>query len=199
VQIVGVFFLQETYHPILLQRQALALKKEMGLAPDSDHVKTVFEVKQGRKTARQVVGHGLVRPFVMLGCESILQILSLYMAFIYGLIYIQTTTTTDVFEQIYGESVGVAGTNFVAQGLGFFVCSQINGRLLDYFYRTLTARNGGVGRPEFRLVLMVPASIFLPVGLLLYGWGTKTHWIVVDLGLFFVSAGMIGNFQCIQK
>jgi MFS family permease len=79
VQVVGVFFLQETYHPILLQRQAKAIKKERGLDVHSDHVKTVYEVKNGRKTVAHVVGHGLVRPFVMLGSEPILQILSLYM------------------------------------------------------------------------------------------------------------------------
>lgn len=100
---------------------------------------------------------------------------------------------------MYGESVGIAGTNFVAQGLGFFVCSQVNGRLLDYYYKKLSARNGGVGRPEFRLVLMIPASIFLPIGLFLYGWGTKTHWFVVDLGMFFIAVGMIGNFQVSRR
>lgn len=74
-----MFYLQETYHPILLQRQAAAIKKERGLDKHSDHVKTVYEVKNGRKTVAHVVGHGLVRPFVMLWSESILQILSLYM------------------------------------------------------------------------------------------------------------------------
>ena len=135
----------------------------------------------------------------MLRAEPILQIVCLYMAFTYGINYLALTTTTGIFTGVYGESVGVAGTNFVAQGVGFVATSQVNGRLLDVVYRRLKARNGGVGRPEFRLVLMIPGSLFLPVGLLLYGWGTETHWIVVDIGGVLIAAGMACVFQAIQK
>jgi hypothetical protein len=40
------------------------------------------------------------------------------------------------------------------------------------------------------------------IGLFLYGWSaqnpTRFHWIVPDIGLFFIAASLIGNFQCIQ-
>jgi hypothetical protein len=103
-----------------------------------------------------------------------------------------------VFTKIYGQSVGIAGTNFIAQGLGFFLWAQIQGRLLDVVYRKLKARYGGEGKPEYRLPMMIPASIFLPFGLLLYGWGAQhhLHWIIPDIGLAFIAGGMIGNFQC---
>ncbi|KAM0746258.1 MFS general substrate transporter [Meredithblackwellia eburnea MCA 4105] len=198
IQGAGLLYLRETYAPVLLYRQARALKKEMGLPLDSDKVQTVFEVKGGHKTYGHVLSHGLVRPFQMFRKEFIIQILALYMSIIYGIIYITTVSTTDIFVIIYKESVGIAGTNFVAQGLGFLVWAQVQGRLTDYVYRKLKERNGGEGKPEFRLPLMLPASLFLPLGLLLYGWGAERalHWIVPDIGLFLIAAGMIGVFQC---
>lgn len=52
------------------------------------------------------------------------------MAFIYGLIYLVTVSTTDIFRNVYGFNTGLAGTHFAAQGLGFFLWSQIQARLL---------------------------------------------------------------------
>lgn len=64
------------------------------------------------------------------------------------------------------------------------IWSQIQGRLLDIIYRKLRERNGGIGVPEFRLPLIYIASVFLPFGLLMYGWSAERHlhWIFVDIG-----------------
>lgn len=69
--------MRETYAPTLLHRQALVLKKSMGLPPDSDHVQTIYEARAPRRTVRQVIAHGLVRPFVMFWQESIIQVRTL--------------------------------------------------------------------------------------------------------------------------
>ena len=47
---------------------------------------------------------------------------------------------------------------------------------------------------------MVPGTILLPIGLLWTGWSARegVHWIVPDIGIFVVGAGMILNFQTIQ-
>lgn len=74
VQLAGLIWLRETYAPIILFRKAKAMKKERGLPADSDHIKTVFEVKQGTKTHAHIVTHGLVRPFVLFVHEPILQV-----------------------------------------------------------------------------------------------------------------------------
>ncbi|GAA5900702.1 hypothetical protein JCM6882_000944 [Rhodosporidiobolus microsporus] len=201
VQLLGAFFLKETYGPVLLHRQALALKREMGLTPDSDRVQTVYEAKSGgkRKTPKEVVMHGMVRPFVLFFHEPIIQVLALFMAIIYGIIYILIVSTTSVFQDVYGQSVGIASLHFSGMLLGFFVAAQGGARFLDVIYRKLKAREDGQGRPEFRLPLMVPASIFLPFGLFLYGWAAEKrfHWIVADIGLFFVALAMICIFQSI--
>lgn len=88
IQFVGYFYLAETYAPLLLHRQALSLKKTMGLDPKSDKVQTVFDVKVGKKTMTHIVTHGLIRPFAMFWNEKMIQVLAAFMALIYGVIYI---------------------------------------------------------------------------------------------------------------
>ena len=76
-----------------------------------------------------------------------------------------------VFETVYNESVGIAGLNFIAMGLGFAAAAQGGARLLDIIYRKLKVRYNSPGRPEFRIPFQVPAAGLMPLGLLLYGWG----------------------------
>lgn len=155
VQLVGLFGLRETYAPILLRRKAAALKKSMGLPHDSDRVQTSYEAKAGgrRKTPREVVVHGMLRPFVLLASEPILQLFALYLAVIYGCIYLLLTTMSQLYEGTYGQSTGIASLHYIALALGFMIASQGGARLLDVIYRRLKAREDGPGRPEFRLPL----------------------------------------------
>jgi hypothetical protein len=76
--------------------------------------------------------------------------------------------------------------------LGFAVASQGGARALDVIYRKLSAKEGK-GRAEFRLPLLLPASVLLPLGLLLFGWAAEKrwHWIVADIGLFLTAMSMI--------
>ncbi|BGP07027.1 hypothetical protein JCM10049v2_002857 [Rhodotorula toruloides] len=202
IQLLGLIGLRETYSPILLRKKAAALKKSMGLPRDSDRVQTSYEAKAGgrRKTPREVVLHGMLRPFALLAYEPILQLFALYLAVIYGCIYLLLTTMSQLYEGTYGQSTGIASLHYIALALGFMIASQGGARLLDVIYRRLKAREHGPGRPEFRLPLVVPASISLPFGLLLYGWSAehRLHWIVPGesyIGLVFIGLGMILVFQ----
>ncbi|GAA5893051.1 MFS transporter [Sporobolomyces salmoneus] len=201
VQVFGLVLLRETYHPVLLKKQASELKKSMDLPKDSDRVQTIFEVKAGgKKSPLEVFEHGMVRPFVLFWHEPILQVITLYMSLLYGIIYMMLVSTTTIFENIYNQSVGIAGLNFIAMGLGFFAAAQGGARLLDVVYRRLKVRYNSPGRPEFRLPFQFPAAILLPLGLLLYGFAAerRLHWIVVDIGLFLISFAIIIVFNSSQ-
>jgi hypothetical protein len=56
-----------------------------------------------------------------------------------------------MFQGTYGQSVGVSGINYLALGVGVTGASQINARLMDYIFRRLKEKNGGDGRPEYRI------------------------------------------------
>lgn len=56
------------------------------------------------------------------------------------------------------------------------------------------------GLPEYRLPLLVPFSLFIPVGLLMYGWSAqaRVHWIVPNIGCVVFAMGLIVCFNCAQ-
>ncbi|TBU33785.1 MFS general substrate transporter [Dichomitus squalens] len=201
VQLVGLLVLEETYPPVLLARKAKRFRKELADSERGDRhprVRTVFDGADRKWNS--IVQKALIRPFMLFFREPIIQLLGSYMAFIYGTLYLFLTTIPLIFQGIYQESLGIAGLNYIALGIGLSGVSQISARLLDVVYTRLTKKNGGVGKPEYRLLFMFPGTILLPAGLLITGWTARAsvHWIVPDIGIVLVGAGMILNFQSIQ-
>ena len=78
VQVLGVFYLQETYGPHLLNTKVRRMRKETG----NLNLQTEFDVADRRFSS--TLKRALVRPFVLLGTRPIIQILALYMAYLYG-------------------------------------------------------------------------------------------------------------------
>ena len=143
----------------------------------------------------------LIRPFKLFASEPIIQLLGLYMAFIYGIFYrkpslllskthilripwtVFLTTMPSIFANVYHEGPGIQGLHYIALGIGLSVSSQINARFMDKIYIYFKRKNGNVGEPEFRLPSMIPGTIILPIGLFLSGWASqaKVHWIATDI------------------
>ncbi|XHF96636.1 hypothetical protein AWENTII_000259 [Aspergillus wentii] len=194
IQLAGLFFLRETYAPKILQVRAKQLRKETG----DQSFQT--DAEQQNKTLTQVLRISLVRPFRLLATQPIVQLLALYMAYIYGLMYLVLSTFPTLWTEQYHESTGIGGLNYISLGLGFWLGSQICAPLNDRIYRALKKRNNGVGRPEFRVPLMSVAAISTPAGLFIYGWTAQTHehWIAPNIGACLFGLGVITAFLCIQ-
>jgi multidrug resistance protein len=194
IQLAGLFFLQETYAPVLLHRKKLKLIKETG----NENLRTEYD--RPDRTLGKTLKVSFSRPFILLGTQIIVQVLALYMAYLYGLMYLVLSTFPRLWSDVYHESVGIGGLNYCSLGVGFFLGTQICAPLQDRIYRELKARNNGVGKPEFRVPLMIPGAILVPVGLFWYGWTAEkdTHWILPNIGAALIAAGVIIGFQCIQ-
>ncbi|KAF2757377.1 MFS multidrug transporter [Pseudovirgaria hyperparasitica] len=193
IQLFGLVFLRETYAPILLARKAARLRKETG--NQALHTEYDSDLKFTKKLST-----ALVRPSRLLGTQPIVQVLALYMAFLYGIMYLVLSTFPTLWEQRYHESIGIGGLNYISLGLGFTLGTQVSAPLNDALYRRLKRKNNGVGRPEFRTPIMVPGSILVPIGLFWYGWSAqaRTHWIMPNIGAAVFAAGTIICFQGIQ-
>ena len=192
VQVAGLVFLPETYTPAILEQKAKRLRSETG----NSCLRTEFEDKK----FSDLLATALVRPFRLIGTQPIVQVLALYMAYLFGLFYLLFTTFSDLFVDVYHESLGIASLNYIALGIGFVLGGQINTWLCDPIYRRLKAKNNGVGKPEYRVPLMIPASCLIPIGLFWYGWSAQAqiHWIMPDIGVFFFGIGSILCLQCAQ-
>ena len=148
IQISGIFYLQETYAPVLLKRKAQRMRKETG------NTALHTEAESPDRTLAKVLRTALVRPFILLGTQVIIQSIAVYMAYLYGTMYLILSTFPSLWTDIYHESIGIGGLNYISLGLGFFLGTQITAPINDRIYRKLKKKNNGIGRPEFRVPLM---------------------------------------------
>lgn len=145
IQFAGLFFLQETYAPVLLRWRKEKLIKQTG----NTALHTDFD--DANRTVKATLATAIVRPFRLLFTQPIIQVLALYMMYLYGLMYFVLSTFPTLW-QSYGFSTGIGGLHYIALGLGFFLGAQICAFLQDKIYARLKERYGvTVGRPEFRI------------------------------------------------
>ncbi|KAL8755340.1 MAG: hypothetical protein Q9184_004824 [Pyrenodesmia sp. 2 TL-2023] len=195
IQLSGLFFLRETYPPKLLHLKKLALIKETG----NQDLHTEYD--DPNRSLFKILKRSLIRPFRLLGTQPIVQVLAIYTAYLYGLMYLVLSTFPVLWTERYGESVGIASLNYISMAVGFTLGTQIFSPLNDRIYRILKRRSAdGVGKPEFRIPVMVPGSFLVPIGLFIYAWTAQnhTHWIGPNIGVAIFSAGAIAGFQCVQ-
>lgn len=194
VQILGWFFLQETYAAEILAQKKRKLIKLTG----NKNLRTEFD-----NPSRSFVNHlgvALKRPFILLFTQPIVQVLALYIAYVYGVLYLVLASFPRVWHEQYNESTGIGGLNYISLGLGFLIGTQIAAKFADRIYKKLKAKNNDIGRSEFRVPLMFPGAAMVPIGLLIYGWSAqfKTHWIVPNIGTAIFAAGNQLVFQNCQ-
>jgi len=194
IQIVGFFFLRETYAPVLLERKTERLRKE------TNNPKLRSEFDRGDKTLYAVLKTSFSRPFILLGTQPIIQALAVYMAFLYGLMYLVLASFPSLWENQYHMKLQIGSLNYIALGLGFFLGAQICAPLNDKIYRKLKIKNNNTGKPEFRVPLMQVGAALVPIGLIIYGWcaNYRVYWLATDIGACLFTAGTIIGFQCIQ-
>ncbi|KAF9787003.1 MFS polyamine transporter [Thelephora terrestris] len=194
VQAAGIFLLDETYAPVLLERKAARVRKEhqrMDKTGATPVFKTTYS--ESNNSWKHLLQVRLIRPFVFFITEPVIQLFGLYLAFTYGVMYLFLTAIPSIFQDVYGFSVGIAGLHYIPLGIGMYGGAMILSRTMDRTYATLKEKAGGVGKPEFRLPSLVPGTILLPTGILITGWTAqaRTHWICPDIGLVIAGAGIL--------
>ncbi|KAF5353739.1 hypothetical protein D9758_008632 [Tetrapyrgos nigripes] len=89
IQVAGVFFLRETFPPVLLERKAKRIRKSLAADPEKAgseiHVRTVYD--SDHRTWQSIFSKALTRPFTLFAREPIAQIIGVYIAFVYGIFY----------------------------------------------------------------------------------------------------------------
>ncbi|KAK5000281.1 hypothetical protein LTR28_013114, partial [Elasticomyces elasticus] len=192
--IVALLTMRETYAPTLLKRKAARLRKETGKAEYRSRLDSGL-------TPRDFFVRAIVRPSKMLVLSPIVAIMSTYMAFVYGILYLLFTTFTFVFEDAYGFTQSNVGLVYIGIGVGMLLGLAVLGSASDKIAIGMAkSHNNGVIKPEYRLPALVPGGFFVPVGLFLYGWAAEKHvqWAVPLLGTLLVGIGIIVSFMCVQ-
>ncbi|OJD18068.1 hypothetical protein AJ78_01898 [Emergomyces pasteurianus Ep9510] len=186
VTINTFLFMSESCHPVLLERKRKRLVKETG----NQNLKSVLDTG---KTSKELFLFAIVRPTIILFLSPIVLLLSIFMAVVYGYLYLLFTTFSNVFVQQYNFSTGSAGLAFLGIGVGSILGLTVSAALSDRILKNLAKRHNGEMKPEFRLPLMIPGGLFVPIGLFWYGWTAEkgVHYVVPIVGTGFVGVGMI--------
>lgn len=182
--------MRETYHPIVLRRKVQRLQKEL------NNPNLVSKLDNGL-TPQQILKRAIIRPTKMLFRSPIVFLMSLYMAVVYGYLYLLFTTITQLFEQEYGFSAGTAGLSFLGIGIGMMLGLVAFGASSDRIVTRLVAKNGGERKPEYRLPTMMIGAAMIPIGLFWYGWSAeaRVQFIMPIIGTAWVGAGLILTFM----
>ena len=172
VQVLGLPFFRETFAPVLLRRRCKRLRKSTK--------NSQLYTQHDSVSLPQLLRTSLIRPFRLLGTQPIVQVWSLYCAYLYGILYLLIATFPTVWTDYYGESVSIGSLNYISLFVGMGIASQLGTRLADRYYRKLCNDNGGQSRPEFRLPVLTIGAVLVPIGLFWYGWSARpsVHWIV---------------------
>lgn len=155
---IALIFVPETYAPVILQRRAKKIR--YGTQNWAIHAKA----DESRVEPRDIIVKYLFRPLTMLVLEPILVLLTLYMALIYGILYLFFTAYPISFQEERKWNAGVGALPF----LGITIGVLIGGIIIAYVTKTRFARKlkqQGKVVPEERLPPMIAGAAFLPIGL----------------------------------
>jgi MFS family permease len=119
----------------------------------------------------------------------------LYVAITYTYLYILFTTFTAVFTNQYHWHGGITGLSFLGLGVGSLIGQFA---YIHYGNRTVSKHiERGDFKPEHRLYIMCLGGFFLPIGLLIYGWGAnyQLHYMVPLVGTGIIGFGLLMTFM----
>ncbi|KAK5248417.1 hypothetical protein LTR40_011744, partial [Exophiala xenobiotica] len=105
--VLGIIFVPETYAPVLLRNRGKLLSKVTGKTYmtkiDLDHPPDFH----------RMVRNALVLPWALLFREPVVLLLTIYMAVVYGTLYLCFAAFPIVFQQGHGWNAGVGGLAFL--------------------------------------------------------------------------------------
>ena len=98
-----------------------------------------------------------------------------------------------IYQGEYGFSTEQVGLLYLGPGLGFLFAVWFLVPRIDTVYNTLTERNDGKSKPEFRLPLANIGAVFTPLSLFWFGWTVEkhTHWAASIAATFFYGIGQV--------
>ncbi|KAE8873862.1 hypothetical protein PTNB73_00494 [Pyrenophora teres f. teres] len=170
---LNVVFLRETYAPQILVEKAATLRratKNWAIHAKQDEIEIDF---------RELLEKNFSRPLRMLVTERIVLLITIYMSFIYGILYLFLTAYPLVFQRVHGMNPGVGGLPYFGLIFGQLLAGLVIFLRQPAYERKLAANNN-VNIPEWRLPDVIAGGISFAAGMFWFGWTgyrADIHWI----------------------
>ncbi|KAJ5166757.1 uncharacterized protein N7482_005538 [Penicillium canariense] len=171
--VLCLLFLKETYAPAVLVEKAVRLRRQThnwGIRARQEEV----ELDWG-----ELITNNFSRPFRMLFTEPIVFLISLWMSFVYGLMYALLGAYPVVFGGIYGMNLGVGSLPFIGLIIGELLAGGYTLLNQTSYVKKLEANNN-IPIPEWRLPPSILGGVCFTIGLFWFGWTGWTqsiHWM----------------------
>ncbi|KAL2045924.1 hypothetical protein ABVK25_011945 [Lepraria finkii] len=210
--LIAFILCSESYAPVILQRKASRLRfetKNWALHATAD---------EQRVDLRNIAQRYLLRPAAMMAREPILLLVTLYMSFIYGVVYLFFEAYPIAFQEQRHWNLGVGALPFLGITLGVMTGLSIIVYTSQTRFKRKMLANGGKPIPEERLLPMILGAILLPIGLFWFAWTSSpsVHWVaqvlagipigvavelillqgmsyIIDVYLMFANSALAGN------
>ncbi|KAG1738858.1 major facilitator superfamily domain-containing protein [Suillus paluster] len=177
-------FVRETRSTVILTRLAHQVRKDTG---DSRYR---ARSEENKSSLMSMIAISCTRPLCLLFTEPTVQSFSLWIGFVWGVLFFLIDSVSGEFQNIYGFSVGETGSVFATISIGSLLGCLVN-VYQERLYKKYVHRKG----QEARLYMACIASITLPTGMLIFAWTAREDipWIVplIGLTLFMASAFVI--------
>ncbi|KAI0838800.1 MFS general substrate transporter [Hypoxylon sp. FL0890] len=169
---LGMFLVPETYAPVLLRRRARALR---GTADKGVNV----QAPEPRVGLREFVTKFLTRPPSMLVTELVLVLMTLYMALVYGTLYLFFEAYPISFQEQRGWSPGIGALPFLGLTVGVIGGNLTIGIITVRRFKKKYLEGGNKVAPEERLIPMMIGAAILPIGLFWFAWTSDPNitWV----------------------
>ena len=163
-----------------------------------------IECDRGKQSLSQSFKIALSRPWVLLLKEPIVLLLSIYMAIIYGTLYMMFAAFPIVYQQNRHWSEGIGGLAFLGVAVGMIgavIYTIPDNRRYQRNEAAGIAKGEGGAAPEARLPPAMIGSVCIPIGLFIFAWTNypSIHWIVSIIFTAPFGFGMVLVFLSIMN
>uniref|UniRef100_A0A060T6E5 ARAD1B15224p n=1 Tax=Blastobotrys adeninivorans TaxID=409370 RepID=A0A060T6E5_BLAAD len=183
-----ILLVPETHHNTILKRRAAKLRKITG----DDSYRTVREIKPIKFTETAKIS--LLRPFKLL-FEVIVFLVTIYMAVLYGLLYMFFFAYPVIFMEGKGWSASLTGLTFIPIMVGVLLSTAVSPFVnKDYVKRAKRYTDRGEVPPaELRLIPMMVGCWAVPIGLFIFAWTSypSVSWVGPTLAGLPAGVGFI--------
>ena len=132
--------------------------------------KSQMDADQGVVTAAHAFKTSLSRPWILLFTEPIVLLLSIYMAIIYGTLYMLFAAFPIVYQEYRGWSQGIGGLAFLGVMVGMFFAIAYAIYDNTRYIKAGEKDPSGFAPPEARLPVCCIGGIAIPIGLFWFAW-----------------------------
>ncbi|KAK5053521.1 hypothetical protein LTR16_010739, partial [Cryomyces antarcticus] len=167
-----VALVPETYAPAILRSRAAKKRKET----DEPRWWSRYDEKKDFWPLLRV---NLSRPFIMTVTEPICIFWDVYIAIVYGILYLCFVAFPIVFQGLRGWAAGFTGLAFCGIGCGSLIVIASEPLIRKIINSHKPDPETGKPPPEAMISVVCGAAILIPVGELIFAWTCtpNVHWI----------------------